>query len=65
MYPSATKQQVGRGVTTHELAHGIGVNIHTTDATDIMYQYTINWIRDGNFSSSAATLVQIHNKGLQ
>ena len=63
--PQATKQQVIRGLITHELGHNVGVNTHTTDATDIMYQYTSNWIRDGHFSPTAAGLLQIHNKGLQ
>jgi hypothetical protein len=61
--PQATKQQVVRSLITHELGHAAGVNTHTTDATDIMYQSTINWIRDGHFSSTAAGLLQIHNKG--
>jgi hypothetical protein len=63
--PSATKQQVVRSVTTHELGHGTGVNTHTSDATDIMYLSTINYSRDGHFSPAAAGLIQIHNKGLQ
>jgi hypothetical protein len=63
--PSATKQQVVRSIVTHELGHAVGVNTHTTDSTDIMYQYSINWTRDGNFSSGAAVLIQIHNKGQQ
>lgn len=61
----ATKRQVARHVVTHELGHAVGVNTHTTDSTDLMYQYSINWIRDGHFSPSAAGLLQIHNKGLQ
>jgi hypothetical protein len=63
--PSATKQQVGRSVVTHETGHLTGINGHTADSTDIMYLSTINFIRDGHFSSTAAGLVQIHNKGLQ
>src|SRR5438094_84454 len=63
--PQSTKQQLIRGLITHELGHNVGVNTHTTDATDIMYQYTSNWIRDGHFSPTAAGLLQIHNKGLQ
>jgi hypothetical protein len=69
-FPSATKRQVVRHLITHELGHGAGVNLHTTDSTDVMYQYTNNWIRDGfnglgHFSSTAAPLIQIHNGGLQ
>ena len=69
-YPNATKRQVVRHLITHELGHGAGVSLHTTDSTDVMYQYTINWIRDGfngfgHFSSTAAPLIQIHNGGLQ
>ena len=63
--PSATKQQVVRSVITHELGHGTGVNTHTGDSTDIMYLSTINFTRDGHFSSAAAGLIQIHNKGQQ
>jgi hypothetical protein len=61
----ATLQQVVRSLTTHELGHATGINLHTTDATDLMYQYTINWTRDARFSPAAAQLLQIHNKGLQ
>ena len=69
-YPNATKRQVVRHLITHELGHGAGVNLHTTDSTDVMYQYTIDWIRDGfngsgHFSTTAAPLIQIHNGGLQ
>lgn len=63
--PQATKRQVARSLTTHELGHAVGINIHTSDSGDIMYQYSINWTRDGHFSQSAADLIQIHNKGLQ
>jgi Big-like domain-containing protein/beta-propeller repeat-containing protein len=69
--PQATKQQVARSLITHELGHNIGINTHTTDSTDIMYQATNNWIRDGSqqfgatgqFSATAAGLIQIHNRG--
>jgi hypothetical protein len=61
----ATKRQVVRSVTTHELGHGAGINIHTTDPTDLMYQYSTNWTRSDHFSDTAANLIQIHNKGLQ
>ena len=64
-YPQATKVQVGRSVATHEVGHAVGINLHTADPTDLMYQYTINWIRDAFFSPAAANLIQIHNKGLQ
>ena len=69
-YPNATKRQAVRHLITHELGHGAGVPMHTTDSTDVMYQYSINWIRDGfngfgHFSSTAAPLLQIHNGGLQ
>ena len=63
--PQATKRQVVRSLTTHELAHGVGVSTHTSDSSDVMYQYTINWTRDSHFSQAAADLIQIHNKGLQ
>jgi hypothetical protein len=63
--PQATKQQVVRSLITHELGHAAGVNTHTTDATDVMYQSTINWIREGHFSPTAVGLLQIHNKGIQ
>jgi hypothetical protein len=61
----ATLVQVVRSIVTHELGHAAGINIHTTDSNDLMYQYTINWTRDNYFSPSAAALLQIHNKGLQ
>jgi hypothetical protein len=63
--PQATKQMVIRSLISHELGHNVGINTHTTDATDVMYQSTINWIREGHFSPTAAGLLQIHNKGIQ
>jgi hypothetical protein len=63
--PQATKNQVGRSVATHEVGHAVGINLHTTDPNDLMYQYSINWTRDAFFSPAAAGLIQIHNKGLQ
>jgi hypothetical protein len=48
----------------HELGHNTGINLHTTDSTCVMYQYSINWTRD-TFSPQASGLVQIHNKGGQ
>ena len=60
--PQATKQQLVRFLITHELGHNVGVNLHTTVATCVMYQYSINWTRD-QFSPQAADLIQIHNKG--
>jgi hypothetical protein len=64
-FGQATLQQVVRSLTTHELGHAAGINVHTTDAADLMYQYTINWSRDATFSPAAAQLIQIHNTGLQ
>jgi hypothetical protein len=61
----ATLQQVVRSLTTHELGHAAGINTHTTDPSDLMYQFTTNWTRDSRFSPAAAKLLQIHNKGLQ
>jgi hypothetical protein len=63
--PSATKQQVVRSISTHELGHAVGISTHTSDRTDVMYLSTINFTREDSFSSLAAGLVQIHNKGLQ
>ncbi|OGL28629.1 MAG: hypothetical protein A3G44_16850 [Candidatus Rokubacteria bacterium RIFCSPLOWO2_12_FULL_73_47] len=63
--PQATFRQVVRAIVTHELGHALGVNVHTTDVTDVMYQYSINWTRDNHFSSQAGQLIQVHNKGLQ
>lgn len=63
--PQATKRQVARSLTTHELFHGIGVNFHDSNVNSIMYQYTINWTRDGFISPEAAALAQVHNHGLQ
>jgi uncharacterized repeat protein (TIGR03803 family) len=63
--PQATFQQVVRSVTTHELGHAVGINVHTSEVTDLMYQYSINWIRDSHFSGQAGALIQIHNKGQQ
>ena len=63
--PQATFQMVTTSLVTHELGHATGVNLHTSIATDIMYNTTINWTRAGSFSTQSEALVQIHNKGLQ
>ena len=63
--PQATYRQVVRALTTHELLHAIGINLHTTDPTDLMYQYSNNWERADHVSDAAASLIQVHNKGLQ
>jgi hypothetical protein len=65
--PQATFQQLTMFITTHELLHAAGVNVHTTDAADIMYMYSINWslLRAGHLSPQSRALVQIHNKGKQ
>jgi len=65
--PQSTFQQLHMFITTHELLHAAGVNVHTTDATDIMYMYSINWslLRAGHLTPQSGALVQIHNKGKQ
>jgi hypothetical protein len=63
--PQATFQQVARHLITHEMGHMSGSNIHTSDSTDLMYMYSINWTRDNHFSPQVGALIQIHNKGQQ
>jgi hypothetical protein len=62
-YPQATKQQVLRFLVTHELGHATGITSHTTLSGDVMYQYSINWVRDLNFSATAAGMITITNGG--
>lgn len=56
-----SREQVLKHVITHEIGHGVGVNIENADSTCVMYQYSNNWIRDNHFSSGAAALSRIHN----
>jgi hypothetical protein len=65
--PQSTFQQLSMFITSHELLHAAGVNVHTSDATDLMYMYSINWslLRAGHLSPQSGALVQIHNKGKQ
>jgi hypothetical protein len=56
-----SREQVLKHVITHEIGHGVGVNIENADSTCVMYQYSNNWIRDNHFSSGAAGLNRIHN----
>jgi hypothetical protein len=62
-YPQASKQQVLRFLVTHELGHATGITSHTTLSGDVMYQYSINWVRDLNFSATAAGMITITNGG--
>jgi hypothetical protein len=63
--PQATFQQVITHLTTHEMGHQAGANVHTSDHSDLMYMYSINWERAGHFSPQVRGLIQIHNKGQQ
>jgi hypothetical protein len=51
-----------RALITHESAHAVGATDHTSDPLDIMFEQTIDWIRDGHFSAAAADRIQIQNK---
>jgi predicted Zn-dependent protease len=52
-----------RFLVTHELGHATGITSHTTLSGDVMYQYSINWVRDLNFSATAAGMITITNGG--
>jgi hypothetical protein len=65
VFPQATFQQVIIHVTTHEMGHQAGANLHTSAIDDLMYMYSINWERAGHFSPQVGKLIQIHNKGQQ
>jgi hypothetical protein len=44
----------------------VGVNIHTTIASDVVYQYRVNHTNSDNpLSGAALNLIQIHNGGKQ
>jgi hypothetical protein len=57
----STREQVLKHVITHELGHALGITFENADSTCVMYQYSNNWIRDGHFSTDAATLIRVHN----
>jgi hypothetical protein len=59
--PEYTPEQVLKHTITHELAHALGIN-HTADAACLMYQYSVDWKRDGTLSSVAQSQVKIHNQ---
>lgn len=56
-----TMAQVIKHTITHETGHAVGLS-HTQDATCVMYEYSNNWSRDGNFSDIAKAQILIHNR---
>jgi len=57
-----TQAQAIMQFVTHELAHNVGVTIHTTVISCPMNFETVNNIRTSTFSNGAATLIRIHNQ---
>jgi len=53
--------QVLKHVITHEIGHNVGIDLHTADSTCVMYNSSINWLRDNHFSTAAKDLIRIHN----
>jgi hypothetical protein len=64
VFPQATRRQYIRFFVTHELGHGVGITSHSAVPTDVMFQFTIDLIRDV-FAPPSAALIQIHNGGQQ
>jgi hypothetical protein len=56
-----TKAQVLKHTISHEVLHSLGAD-HTQDSTDVMYQYSNNWSRDGHLSDVAKAALKVHNK---
>jgi hypothetical protein len=56
----STRAQVTKHVLTHEVAHALGAP-HTTVDTDLMFNLTTDFRRDGQFSVDAKQSFKIHN----
>lgn len=56
-----TKLQVLKHTITHECGHAVGMS-HTSVPQCVMYEYSIDWSRDGIFSDSAIAVMRIHNQ---
>jgi hypothetical protein len=56
-----TKAQVLKHTISHEVLHSLGAD-HTQDSTDVMYQYSNNWSRDGHLSDVAKAALKVHNR---
>jgi hypothetical protein len=56
-----SRDQIIKHVTTHELGHNVGINLHTSDALCLMFNTSTNFVRDNFFSPEATELIRIHN----
>ena len=68
-----TRADVAGHVITREIGHSLGMGSGDPDAVDsvghcihdqkcVMYQYSIDWKRDGYFCPYHQSLIQIHNR---
>ena len=55
-----SKAQVLKHTITHELGHAVGM-LHSPDNTCVMYEYSIDWKRDGKFSTEALNQMSVHS----
>jgi len=60
-YPDEySREQVLKHTISHELGHAIGMN-HVAGETNLMYQWSVNWRRDGSFSDAEKVQIKVHN----
>jgi len=58
----SSRAEVLKHTITHEIAHAIGVPIHSDVPADLMFKYSSNWNRADYLSDWFRSLIRVNNK---